>query len=110
MLYFSSLKPIITSMKSIKFSENELSFLIEQYTDELINAQKYVEQVKEILKKLGVSTKTEKLEPIEKLTKKEKRKERKQKEKVFIYRKFGRNRFNVYRLFRRLCRIRTCIC
>jgi hypothetical protein len=40
-------------MKSIKFSNEELNLLQKQYREELHKAEKYVEQVKEILKKLG---------------------------------------------------------
>jgi len=59
MLYISKLKH--NKMKSIKFSDEQLEFLREQYTDELANAEKYVEQVKEILKKLGAEVKASKI-------------------------------------------------
>lgn len=59
MLYISKLKH--NKMKSIKFSDEQLEFLREQYTEELANAEKYVEQVKEILKKLGAEVKASKI-------------------------------------------------
>ncbi len=40
-------------MKTIKFSDEELLFLRQQYTDELANVEKYIVQVREVLKKLG---------------------------------------------------------
>jgi hypothetical protein len=40
-------------MKTIKFSDAELVFLRQQYTDELAHVEKYLVQVKEVLKKLG---------------------------------------------------------
>jgi hypothetical protein len=40
-------------MKSISFTEKELDFLREQYQDELESTLEYVEQIYEILKKLG---------------------------------------------------------
>ena len=40
-------------MKSINFTEKELEFLRKQYQDELESAQQYVNQVSEILEKLG---------------------------------------------------------
>ena len=40
-------------MKTIKFSEEELLFLRQQYTEELANVEKYIIQVREVLKKLG---------------------------------------------------------
>lgn len=39
-------------MKSIKFSNEELALLTNQYREELLKAEKYVVQIKEILKKL----------------------------------------------------------
>ena len=42
-------------MKTIKFSEDELSFLRQLYTDELDSAERYIFQIREILKKLGGS-------------------------------------------------------
>jgi adenylate kinase len=41
-------------MKSIKFSESELEFLQTHYEMELLDAENYVGEVKNILKKLGV--------------------------------------------------------
>lgn len=40
-------------MKTIKFSENELEFLKNHYELELIDAENYVSEIKNILKKLG---------------------------------------------------------
>ncbi|MBK7175270.1 MAG: hypothetical protein IPH84_19090 [Bacteroidales bacterium] len=47
-------------MKAIKFSEKELELLKEQYREELASAQNYVEQIREILKKLGSTPKSQK--------------------------------------------------
>lgn len=41
-------------MKSIKFTDQELEFLITQYQLELVEAEKYVQEVKNLLVKLGV--------------------------------------------------------
>ena len=41
-------------MPSIKFTEAELEFLVGQYELELIEAEKYIGEIKNILKKLGV--------------------------------------------------------
>jgi hypothetical protein len=40
-------------MKTIKLSDEELMFLRQQYTEELAQAQKYLAQIKDVLKKLG---------------------------------------------------------
>jgi len=40
-------------MKTIKFTEQEYESMIMMYMDELAEAQEYVEQIKEILKKLN---------------------------------------------------------
>ncbi len=74
-------------MKSIKFSEKEIEFLREQYLEELANAEQYVEQVKEILKKLNISAKDE---PVEKETKKDKKKDHKHKSEIKELKKRGR--------------------
>lgn len=42
-------------MKAIKFSESELEFLQNHYELELSDAENYVVEIKNILKKLGVS-------------------------------------------------------
>jgi len=52
-------------MKAIKFSEKELEFLREQYQDELAQAKEYVDQIIEILNKLGVREKAQKEETVE---------------------------------------------
>jgi len=44
-------------MPSIKFTESELEFLVGQYELELIEAEKYIGEIKNILKKLGVISK-----------------------------------------------------
>jgi len=44
-------------MPSIKFTEAELEFLVGQYELELIEAEKYIGEIKNILKKLGVISK-----------------------------------------------------
>jgi hypothetical protein len=41
-------------MKTIKFSEQELGFIRQQYQVELEEAEEYVENLKNILKKIGV--------------------------------------------------------
>ena len=41
-------------MPNIKFTEAELEFLVGQYELELIEAEKYIVEIKNILKKLGV--------------------------------------------------------
>jgi len=68
-------------MAAIKFTDKELEFLKDQYIEELANAEKYVDQVKEILKKLGVSLMDEKEDQNEKQTKKDRKKDHKHKEK-----------------------------
>lgn len=40
-------------MKTIKLSDEELMFLRQQYTEELVQAQKYIAQIKDVLRKLG---------------------------------------------------------
>ena len=69
-------------MKTITFSDKELAFLKEQYTTELANAEQYVYQIKEVLRKIGGSAKADKEEPIEKEPKKGKRRGRKAKVKI----------------------------
>ncbi|MCX6281435.1 MAG: hypothetical protein NTU51_05695 [Bacteroidetes bacterium] len=44
-------------MRSIKFTEAELEFLVGQYKLELIEAEKYIGEIQNILKKLGVISK-----------------------------------------------------
>jgi len=44
-------------MRSIKFTEAELEFLVGQYELELTEAEKYIGEIKNILKKLGVISK-----------------------------------------------------
>lgn len=49
-------------MKSIRFSEDELEFLRNHYEFELAEAENYVEDIKNLLKKLGFLKKEEKVE------------------------------------------------
>jgi hypothetical protein len=51
-------------MKTIKFSDQELEFISQMYKDELAEAKKYVDQIQDLLKKLGA--KPAKEEPAEK--------------------------------------------
>jgi hypothetical protein len=44
-------------MKAIKFSETELEFLTNHYELELTEAENYISEIKNILKKLGVAGK-----------------------------------------------------
>jgi hypothetical protein len=47
-------------MKTIKFSDEEITFLRQQYTDELAQAEKYIDQIKDVLKKLGTPARVSK--------------------------------------------------
>jgi len=67
-------------MKSINFTDQELESMIEMYTAEMEEAQKYVAQIQELLKKLGA--KPAKVEPVEKEPKVAKKKGRKPAVKV----------------------------
>jgi hypothetical protein len=69
-------------MRSIKLTEKELDFLRQQYVDELANAEQYIEQIKVILKKLGVSSDT--TVEVEKEPKERKKRGRKPKAKVEV--------------------------
>ena len=51
-------------MKTVKFTDQELESMLMMYYDELAEAKQYVEQIQEIIKKLGA--KPEKTEVIEK--------------------------------------------
>jgi len=68
-------------MKSISFTEKEFDFLRSQYQNELESAQEYVDQIKEILKKVGAPSKTPIEEPIEQEPKVVRRRGRKPKAK-----------------------------
>jgi len=46
-------------MKTIKFSDNELEFLRNHYELELMEAENYIAEIKNILKKLGAELKAE---------------------------------------------------
>jgi hypothetical protein len=54
-------------MKTIKFSDQELEFISQMYNEELAEAKKYVDQIQDLLKKLGA--KPAKEEPAEKAPK-----------------------------------------
>jgi hypothetical protein len=71
-------------MKSIKFSEDELDFLRTQYQLELVEAEKYVQDVKTLLKKLGVLPHITETQPEVKTQKKRGRKPKSVEEKVEI--------------------------
>jgi hypothetical protein len=68
-------------MKTIKFSEEEISLLRNMYEDELAQAKNYVEQIKDTLKKLGAPAKASNEISIEKEPKVKKRRGRKPKAK-----------------------------
>jgi hypothetical protein len=70
-------------MKTIKFSDDELTFLRQLYTDEIDNTERYVIQIKEVLKKLGGPARLlKKTETVENELKVAKRRGRKPKVKV----------------------------
>ncbi len=46
-------------MKTIKFTDEELSLLRQMYQDEISNAEKYIAQIKNVIKKLGGITENE---------------------------------------------------
>jgi hypothetical protein len=71
-------------MKSIKFSEDELDFLRTQYQLELVEAEKYVQDVKTLLKKLGVPHTTKEPMSDVKIQKKRGRKPKSVEEKAEI--------------------------
>ena len=61
-------------MKTVKFSEEEISFLRQQYSEELAQAEKFVKQIKDVLKKLGAPAKEAPIEQEPKVLKKRGRK------------------------------------
>jgi len=67
-------------MKTIKFSEKELGFIRQQYQVELEEAEEYVENLKNILKKIGTPEPFQPTEPITKETVRRSRKPKVQKE------------------------------
>ncbi|TRZ74059.1 MAG: hypothetical protein D4R97_04480 [Bacteroidetes bacterium] len=69
-------------MKSIKFTDDELDFLLDQYQMELEEAEKYVESLRNIIKKLGNPKPKKVAEPVEKQPKKRGRKPKLIKEQV----------------------------
>ena len=66
-------------MKTVKFSEEEISFLRQQYSEELAQAEKFVKQIKDVLKKLGAPAKEAPIEKEPKIPKKRGRKSKKSK-------------------------------
>ncbi len=71
-------------MKTIKLSDEEFQLLREQYTDEHAKAVEYVNQIKDILKKLGVTIKPAKVVLLERELKIGKKRGRKPKAKVEV--------------------------
>jgi len=69
-------------MKSIKFTDQELEFIRDQYQLELEEAENYVESLRNIIKKLGTPKTTKVSEPVEKPPKKRGRKPKLIKEEV----------------------------
>jgi len=80
--YLSTLKPILRRMKTIKFSEEEISLLRNMYEDELAQAENYVDTIKDTLKKLGNPVKASKEVSMEMEPKVAKKRGRKPKEKT----------------------------
>ena len=64
------------------FSDQELDFMRQQYSEELANAEKYIEQIKEVLRKIGGSVKLTKEELVENEPKQRKKRGRKSQVKV----------------------------
>lgn len=79
-------------MKAIKFSEKELEFLRLQYQDELAQAKDYVDQIIDILNKLGVPSKAIKEEAKEKEPKQYKKRGSKAKAKKVVAQKEPKKR------------------
>jgi hypothetical protein len=71
-------------MKSIKFNDQELEFIRDQYQMELEEAEKYVESLRTIIKKLGSPIPKKIAEPVEKIPKKRDRKPKLIKEEVLV--------------------------
>ncbi len=69
-------------MKTISFSNQQVEFLIEQYESELVLAKEYVDQIVEILNKLGVNAKAPKENTVEKEPRQYKKRGRKPTVKV----------------------------
>ena len=69
-------------MKTISFSNQQVEFLIEQYESELVLAKEYLNQIVEILNKLGVNAKAPKENKVEKEPRQYNKKGRKPLEKV----------------------------
>lgn len=72
--YLSTLKPILRRMKTIKFSEEEISLLRNMYEDELAQAKNHIDRIKDTLKKLGAPAKEAPVEQEPKVLKKRGRK------------------------------------
>jgi hypothetical protein len=69
-------------MKTLKFSEEEISLLRNLYQDELAQAKSYISQIKDVLKKLGAQSGVSKEVEIEKEPKVAKKRGRKPKAKA----------------------------
>jgi hypothetical protein len=69
-------------MKTLKFSEEEISLLRNLYQDELAQAKSYISQIKDVLKKLGAPSRVSKEVEIEKEPKVAKKRGRKPKAKA----------------------------
>jgi len=67
-------------MKAINFTDQELESMIEMYTAEMEEAQMYIGQIQELLKKLGA--KPTKVTPVEKESKQGKKRGRKPEVKI----------------------------
>lgn len=77
--YLSTLKPILRRMKTIKFSDEEISLLRNMYEDELAQAKNHIDRIKDTLKKLGAPAKASDEISIDKEPKVKKRRGRKSK-------------------------------
>jgi hypothetical protein len=79
-----SIKTKNIAMKSIKFTDDELDFILDQYQMELEEAEKYVESLRNIIKKLGNPKPKKVAEPVEKQPNKRGRKPKLIKEEVLV--------------------------
>lgn len=60
--YLSTLKPKSNLMRTIKFTDEEITSLHQVYLEKLAQAEKQIQQIKDVLKKLEVSTLNEPVE------------------------------------------------
>ena len=79
-------------MKTVKFSEEEISFLRNMYEDELAQAENYVDTIKDVLKKLGAPVKESNEISMDKEPKVKKRRGRKSKKSKSIEPKVPKKR------------------